>query len=150
MYTACLTFEPKLDIGSSNEINFYYKTFTNKINHSYFILIRKCKQWWSTIPSISIKRTVTSYINSLTWKIQPRHITLEIQNLAWDRHNNVTGLDQSMGAHLLPPLVVKYLFGFIFSKEEFNKFCYHIVNTFHDNITHCVFYIVFTIHIYNI
>jgi len=29
---------------------------------------KKVKQWWSTIPSISTKRTATSYLNSLSIK----------------------------------------------------------------------------------
>jgi hypothetical protein len=31
----------------------------------YRIMKRKYKQWWSTIPSISTKRTITSHLNSL-------------------------------------------------------------------------------------
>ena len=35
-----------------------------------------------------------------TWNI-PRHMTLEIQVLAWDRHTNVSGLDRLMGSRIL-------------------------------------------------
>jgi hypothetical protein len=38
---------------------------------------------------ISIKRAITSHLNSLNKKGQQRHMTLEIQVLAWDRHNVV-------------------------------------------------------------
>ena len=32
------------------------------------------------------------------WKQKrPRHLTMEIQVLAWDRHKNVTGVNQGMG-----------------------------------------------------
>jgi len=30
---------------------------------------RKFKQWWSTIPSISTKQTITSHLNSLNTKM---------------------------------------------------------------------------------
>jgi len=42
-----------------------------------YISIRKFKQWWSTIPTISTKRTITSHLrlNSLNIK-WPRYITL--------------------------------------------------------------------------
>jgi len=38
----------------------------------------KYKQWWSTIPSISIKWTITSHINSLNTEKIPQHMILEI------------------------------------------------------------------------
>ena len=64
-----------------------------------FISINKV-QWWSTISSVSTKRTITSYPNSLNTKKRPQHMTLEIQVLARDRHNNVAGLNLLMGSQL--------------------------------------------------
>ena len=49
-------------------------------------------------PSIQTKRTTTSDLNLLQHDQNgPRHMTLEIQILAWDRHIHVAGLDQLMG-----------------------------------------------------
>jgi hypothetical protein len=48
-------------------------------------------------PSIQTKRS-TSDLNLLQHDQNgPRHMTLEIQILAWDRHIHVAGLDQLMG-----------------------------------------------------
>jgi len=44
----------------------------------------------NTSPPISTKQTITSHLNSLNIKMTT---TLEIQILAWDRHNNVTELN---------------------------------------------------------
>jgi hypothetical protein len=54
-----------------------------------FVIIHKLlwkvnKEWWSTIPPISTKPTITSYLVSLNRK-------MEIHILDWDRHNNVAG-----------------------------------------------------------
>jgi hypothetical protein len=56
---------------------------------------RKFKQWWSTIPSISTKRTTTSCLKILNIK---NTTTLEIHVLVWDRHKNVVGLNWLMGS----------------------------------------------------
>jgi len=40
------------------------------------------KHWWSTISTISSKRKSTCHLNFL--HIRPRHMTLEIQVLAWN------------------------------------------------------------------
>ena len=51
----------------------------------------KYKQWWSTIPTISTKPTITSHLKSLNTN---RHwpMMLETQDLPWNTHNNVVGL----------------------------------------------------------
>jgi len=55
---------------------------------------RKFKQWWSSIPPISTKRTITSHLN---WtQKRPRHMTLEIKVLAWDSHKHVARLNLLM------------------------------------------------------
>jgi len=42
------------------------------------------------IPRISTKQTITSHLNWTHWtQKRPRHMMLEIQILAWDRHKNV-------------------------------------------------------------
>jgi hypothetical protein len=52
------------------------------------IELEKFKQRWSTMPPISTKRRITSHLNPLNIK-RPRHMTLEIRVLDWDRHKNV-------------------------------------------------------------
>jgi len=48
------------------------------------------------------KRTITSHLFSTHWtQKRPRHMTLFIQALAWDRHKNVAGLNRLMGSQ--PP-----------------------------------------------
>jgi len=61
------------------------------------LLTKKFKQRWSTILPISTKRTITSHLNALRTRKRPRHMTLEIQVLVWDRHTNVAGLNRLMG-----------------------------------------------------
>jgi hypothetical protein len=61
------------------------------------IIKRKFKQWWSTIPPISTKRTITSNLNSLNTK---KKDMLKIQVLAWDRHKNVALSNQLMESQL--------------------------------------------------
>ena len=58
------------------------------------VMRRKFKQWWSTIPKpITTKRTITSHLRSLNTKRGPGHMMLEIQVLAWDRHEIVVELN---------------------------------------------------------
>jgi hypothetical protein len=38
---------------------------------------RKCKEWWSTIPTISTKRTITSQLYSLSTKKNLWHMTFQ-------------------------------------------------------------------------
>ena len=62
-------------------------------NYNYYIMKRKFKQQWSTIPPISTKRTITSHLLT-EHKKRPQHATFEIQVLAWDRHKNMVGLNR--------------------------------------------------------
>ena len=78
-------------------------------------LIEHKKQWWSTIPPTSPdwtqKTVMINNSTNVTWlntKKRPRHMTLEIQDLAWDRHIHVTGLNRIMGWHL--PLRDNWIF----------------------------------------
>jgi len=51
------------------------------------------------INSTNINKTknhLSSEPNSLNTKKRPRHMTLEIQILVWNKHNNVTGLSRLM------------------------------------------------------
>ena len=52
--------------------------------------------WWSRIPPISTKWTITSHLSSLITKC-PWYITFKIQVLSRDRHTDVVGLNQWMG-----------------------------------------------------
>ena len=54
----------------------------------YLITKRKLKQWWSSIPPISTKRTITSHLKLLNTKRQ-QHMRLEIQVLVWNRQTDV-------------------------------------------------------------
>ena len=60
---------------------------------------RKFKQWWSSIPPISTKQTITFHLN---WTPQtqkrPWHMTLKIQVLSWNRHKIVAGLNWLVGS----------------------------------------------------
>ena len=60
-------------------------------------LWKKCKRWWSTIPAITTKPSITSHLNSLNITKLPRHITLKIQVMAWERHTSVARLNRLMG-----------------------------------------------------
>jgi len=55
---------------------------------------RKFKHWWSSIPPLSTKGTITSHLNWTHW-IQKRqwHMTLEIQVQAWDKNKHVAGFN---------------------------------------------------------
>ena len=79
---------------------FNYKTFVNKTLDKIIIFVlyvsrpwimkRKFKQLWTSIPPISTKLTITSHLKALN--MIKRHMMLEIQVLAWDKHKNVAGL----------------------------------------------------------
>jgi hypothetical protein len=59
-------------------------------------------KFMSTIPPKPTKRTTTSNLKiNLTHK-KTWHMALEIKVLAWNRHNNVTGLNQLMGSQPIP------------------------------------------------
>ena len=61
---------------------------------TYLLVIkRKFKQRWSTIPPISTKRTIPS--------LNPKQ-DIGNPDLAWDSHNNVTGLNQLMRSQSSP------------------------------------------------
>ena len=63
----------------------------------YSFMKGKFKQWWSTIPRISTKKTqkkpITSHLKQLNTK-RPWYIALEIHVLAWDRHKHMVGLNR--------------------------------------------------------
>ena len=64
---------------------------------------KKNKQWWSTIPPISTKWTITSHIKS--WNIKKRTQPIEIMALwimvvAWDKHTNSAEWSRLMGSPL--------------------------------------------------
>ena len=69
----------------------------NKLReHIIRFMKKQFKQWW--LPPILTRRTITSPLNSLNIK-KTRHMMLEIQVLAWDRHRNVAGLKQIQKFH---------------------------------------------------
>jgi len=45
---------------------------------------------------------LSSYLNSLNTKKRPRHVTFEIQILAWDRHKHMAELNRLMGTQHSP------------------------------------------------
>jgi len=57
------------------------------------VMKRMFKQWWSTIPPISTKRTITSHLKPLNAK-RPGHMAFEIWVLDWNRHTNLEALNQ--------------------------------------------------------
>jgi len=76
---------------------FYFRIITSYLKMSGMpcIMNKKCKQWWTTIPSISTKQTTNSYINSLNIKMGMEY-DVGNPNPGWDRHKNVTGLNRLM------------------------------------------------------
>ena len=46
----------------------------------------KYKQYWTTIPPISTKQTITFHHNSLNTKMTTTYMTYDIQVPTWDRH----------------------------------------------------------------
>jgi hypothetical protein len=65
----------------------------------------RLKQWWSTIPLITTKRTTTYHLTHWAWK-RPRHITFDSNVLDWDSHKNVAGLNRIPTQCICIPLVV--------------------------------------------
>ena len=60
---------------------------------------KKSEQWWSTIPPMSAKQTITFHNKSNHWAYNRlRHMTLKMQVLAWDRHKNVAESNRPMGS----------------------------------------------------
>jgi len=53
-------------------------------------MMRKFKQWWSSIRPKSTKRMITSHLKPLNTK-RPGHMAFEICVLDWDRHTNLAG-----------------------------------------------------------
>ena len=70
--------------------------------HEYQQNKRKFRQWWSTIPRISTKRTATSHLKSLITKGQ-RQMSMEIQSLAWDSHKKNGGVEPG---NVITPLIL--------------------------------------------
>jgi hypothetical protein len=59
---------------------------------------------------------------------RPRHVMLDIQVMAWDRHKNVAGLNQSIGFNplfLISDFKRQYTFFFITDKKHahFQRVC---------------------------
>jgi hypothetical protein len=70
---------------------------------------RKFKQWWSSIPPISTKQTLTPHLNWTYWTPKKLwHVMMEIHVLIWDRHKNVAGLNWLMWSPL-PPLLDNWI-----------------------------------------
>ena len=54
---------------------------------SISIMKRNSIRWWSSNPPVSTKGTITSHLYLTHWaQKRQRHMKLEIQVLAWDRH----------------------------------------------------------------
>ena len=68
------------------------------------VMNRVFKHWWSSIPPISTKRTITSHFNWIYWTYNkwPRHITSEVQVPAWDKHKNAVALKRLLGSQPSP------------------------------------------------
>ena len=80
------------------------------LQKKYFAIKRKR---WSTIPSISTKRAITSHLNSLNTE---KTMTLEIQFLAWDKDKNVARVFQPFLLYWIAN--VKYTY--IYTNEKTN------------------------------
>ena len=65
----------------------------------------KFEQRWSTIQPISTKQIITSHLKSLNRK-KKRHMTLEIQVMAWNRQKNMAGLQWDPSPSPPPPLFI--------------------------------------------
>jgi len=59
---------------------------------------RKFKQWWSSIPPISTKQTITPRPYWTLNTKRPRYMRLEMQVLVLDKHNNMAELNRLMGS----------------------------------------------------
>ena len=70
---------------------FSFNLVCQMLNLSYIHDIN-FKQWWSTIPPISTKSTLTS--NHWTRK-RTKHLLMKIHVLVWDRNKNMSGLNPS-------------------------------------------------------
>ena len=55
---------------------------------AYTLMKRKFKQWCQQFHQYRLNKPITSHIKSLNTK-RPRHMTIEIQAPAWNRHKNV-------------------------------------------------------------
>ena len=75
-------------INTKQEVSWKHAFIDHVIILSMFSMKRNFKHLWSIIPPISTKRTITSQLVSLNTK-RTRHMMLEIQFLAWDRHKDV-------------------------------------------------------------
>ena len=53
----------------------------------WHIMKRKFKQWWSTIPPISTKQTITSHLNWTELTEHKKTMSMEMQVMAFNRHN---------------------------------------------------------------
>ena len=81
---------------------YYYNIYIYKQTISnWYIMKRKFKHWWSLIPPMSTKRTITAYPHwtLLHTKKTTSYMTLKIQvPLAWDGHKKVAELHRIMGS----------------------------------------------------
>ena len=74
-----------------------FKTRTNKFyifrqcTYIVYIMKKKLKGEGQQFHQYQIKRIVSSHLKSLNITKIPRHMTLEIQILAWNRHTHVAG-----------------------------------------------------------
>jgi hypothetical protein len=97
---------------------------------------RKFQQWWLTIPSISTKQNINTYLKSLNTKIRPQLMMLKIQFLPWDRHKHVAELNWLMGSLLMYVLYYTFLGYFCIRQivpnfSSFNLFYYIFWQSIH-------------------
>ena len=78
-------------LRSKNKDEFHRHT----VSHSWNVILWKENlKWWSTIPPISTKLTITSHLHSLNTK---KRLTLEIRVMAWDMVQKCGGIDRVNG-----------------------------------------------------
>ena len=93
----------KYNMATSRYITFGWlcsvSDYSNLSCSLQIVMKRKFKQWSSTISSISTKWTITSHFKH---KKTTTYMALEIQDLAWDRHKAVVGLNRLIGSQSFP------------------------------------------------
>jgi hypothetical protein len=93
-----MRFRPSMMYYQSSPI-FDWRYLIYIFNLSFF-MTRQFKQWWSVIPTISVKRKITSHLKSMNTQ-KSRNMALDIQVRAWDKHRNASLVSRLIGLQSL-------------------------------------------------